>query len=334
VHLTSPTTAASCGTVNNTGNVTSTNDGSGQSSASTTVNCANVGIVKTADAASVTAGSPIGFQLTVSNTGAGTATGVTLTDVLPSTAGLNWSIDAGNTTAPNCSIASGTLTCNIGSLTAGASVVVHLTSPTTTASCSTINNTGNVTSTNDGSGQSSASTTVDCPATGLIAPTQTTCEQFAAGTAPAEPFLTAGLKGSTINNVAPGVIFYFATVTVPAGGTVVVQQSDTRADGKSPPFPLMEVASGQAYVKSYNTSTKQCSTVGTFSQSSSQAAPTITIANAGTYIVQIKYSPNSLAGYIIPNPPVNAAFPVKYVWGSQVNGGATVGAATINLNKK
>jgi uncharacterized repeat protein (TIGR01451 family) len=332
VHLTSPTTSESCATINNTGTVTSSNDGGGESSASVTVNCAKIEIEKKADATSVSAGDPIGFTLTVKNSGAGTATGVSLTDVLPTTAGLSWSVDSDPTNT--CSIVSGKLTCTIGSLAAGASVAVHITSPTTTASCSTINNKGTVTSSNDGGGESSASVTVDCPATGLIAPTQTTCEQFAAGTAPAEPLLSAGLKGSTINNVSPGVIFYFATVTVPAGGTVVVQQSDTRADGKSPPFPLLEVASGQAYVKSYNTSTKQCSIVGTFSQSSPQAAPTITIANAGTYIVQIKYAPNSLAGYSIPNPPVNAAFPVKYVWGSQVNGGATQGVGSINLLKK
>jgi hypothetical protein len=96
---------------------------------------------------------------------------------------------------------------------------------------------------------------------------------------------------------------------------------------------LIQVAQGQAYIKTYNATTKQCTTVATFNLSNPDA-PTITVANAGTYIVQIKYSPNSLAGYSIPHPPVSGAFPVHYVWGTQVNGGATQGVAAIDLNKK
>src|SRR5204862_585087 len=71
VHITSPTTAATAGNcplagvVNNTGNVTTTNDGSDQSSASTCVAAPVIHILKTADAAQVNAGDPIGFTLTV-----------------------------------------------------------------------------------------------------------------------------------------------------------------------------------------------------------------------------------------------------------------------------
>ena len=54
-------------------------------------------MTKTADAASVSAGTDIGFKVTVANTGAGNATGVTLTDALPGgNAGnpVHWTIDS------------------------------------------------------------------------------------------------------------------------------------------------------------------------------------------------------------------------------------------------
>ena len=56
VHVTSRTTAADCGTLNNTASTTSTNDGSGQASDSIVVECPNLSENKVADAAAVNAG--------------------------------------------------------------------------------------------------------------------------------------------------------------------------------------------------------------------------------------------------------------------------------------
>ena len=53
--MVSSTTSGSCGTYNNTASFTTGNDGSGSDSASTTVNCANVSISKTADAGNTSA---------------------------------------------------------------------------------------------------------------------------------------------------------------------------------------------------------------------------------------------------------------------------------------
>src|SRR4029077_8104263 len=96
VHITSPTTAATggvcpggSGKIDNTGNVTTTNDSSDQASASTCVAAPIIKIVKTADAAQVNAGEQIGFTLTVYNTGVGAANGTTPTDLLPVKAGLS-----------------------------------------------------------------------------------------------------------------------------------------------------------------------------------------------------------------------------------------------------
>ena len=179
VHITSTTTAATSGTcpdtgvVSNTASVTTTNDGSGQASASTCVAAPSIQIVKTADAAQVNAGDQIGFTVTVYNTGTGTAKGVNLTDVLPTSPGLDWQIDSqGSGWGGSCAITAGTLNCGpasvpFGTTLAGSSFTVHIVSTTTSATAGVcpdgtgvVSNTASVTTTNDGSGQASASTCV------------------------------------------------------------------------------------------------------------------------------------------------------------------------------
>jgi uncharacterized repeat protein (TIGR01451 family) len=133
---------------------------------------AAIHIVKTADAAQVNVGSPIGFTLTVSNDGSGDAHGVTLSDTLPTNAGLSWSIAAqGAGWNGSCTIAAGKLTCGpvtvpAGTTQAASTFTVHITSGTTGATggdCPTtgvVTNTGDVTTTNDGSDTSTATTCV------------------------------------------------------------------------------------------------------------------------------------------------------------------------------
>jgi uncharacterized repeat protein (TIGR01451 family) len=179
VHITSPTTAATggvcpggSGVVDNTGNVTTTNDGSDESTASTCVAAPGIHIVKTADAAQVNVGDPIGFTLTVFNDGSGDAHGVTLADTLPTNAGLDWSIASqGAGWDSTCAIAAGVLTCGpvtvpAGTTQAASTFTVHITSSTTGATggdcpeTGVVDNTGSVTTTNAGSDDSSASTCV------------------------------------------------------------------------------------------------------------------------------------------------------------------------------
>ena len=166
IHITSSTTSGSCGTYQNTATVSFSTATGGTvpppAVASVTVNCASIGVVKTADASPVSAGDSIGFTITATNsaTATGTATGVTIKDTLPTTSGLNWTIKPTNSA---CSIASGVLTCNFGSLAPGGSASVHIVSPTTSASCATIPNTAHVSTGNDGSAQSTAQVVVNCP---------------------------------------------------------------------------------------------------------------------------------------------------------------------------
>ena len=162
VHVTSPTTSATpCQEYPNTATASATNHAPVQASATESVQCPGLNISKAADAPSVNAGDPIGFTITVSNTGAGTATGVTLNDPLPTGAGVSWSINPPNAA---CNINNNTLSCNFGDMAPGASATVHVTSATTFASCQDYPNTATASETNGGSVESSASITVNCPA--------------------------------------------------------------------------------------------------------------------------------------------------------------------------
>src|SRR4029078_2463962 len=64
---------------------------------------------------------------------------------------------------------------------------------------------------------------VDTPAvilhTGQITPTQTTCSQFNSGSSPTLDTLQYSLKGKKINQVNPGVLFYWIKVTATTNGT-------------------------------------------------------------------------------------------------------------------
>ncbi|MBA2768606.1 MAG: DUF11 domain-containing protein, partial [Sporichthyaceae bacterium] len=164
VTLSRTTVATDCPSISNTARVAAAVDAvstNNSSTAAVTVNCGAIGLTKTADAATVTAGSTIGYTLTVTNSGAGTATGVTITDTLPTTAGTSWTISPA---VAGCSITSGVLTCNFGSLAPAGSATVHLSSPTTTASCGTVSNSASASTTNDGSSNAGPATIlVNCP---------------------------------------------------------------------------------------------------------------------------------------------------------------------------
>jgi uncharacterized repeat protein (TIGR01451 family) len=161
VRVYSATTSDSCKAYPNRGWGSASNHTSVQASDTTSVLCPSIDITKVADSASVSAGSQIGFTMVVTNNGQGTATGVTLTDVLPTNAGLNWSVSP---TVSACAIGGGgTLTCSFGDLAPAATRTVHLISPTDSSSCGTVSNKGKVTTTNNGADSATASIAVNCP---------------------------------------------------------------------------------------------------------------------------------------------------------------------------
>ena len=165
VHIHGRTDAADCRTVNNTANVTTTNDGSDSQAASVVVLCPDLTVLKVADADPINAGDPIGFTITVTNLGPGLAKSVTLTDSLP--AGIVWSVNSASCsidTAPNPDV----LTCSFRTLADDATASVRLTGTTTSANCATIVNTATVSGSNEpqsatSNNSSTDSVVVNCP---------------------------------------------------------------------------------------------------------------------------------------------------------------------------
>ncbi|HKC29245.1 MAG TPA: DUF11 domain-containing protein, partial [Jatrophihabitans sp.] len=169
VDVVSATSSASCATYDNTATLDATNYASLVRQASTTVQCPDVSLVKSADTSTVTAGQPIGFTVTASNSdaaGTGAAAGVVINDPLPGGGGVDWSIESG---PQNCSITGSaptqTLVCTATGLASGGGESVHVVSDTATASCGTYDNTATLTLDNGTAPEpASASVTVQCPA--------------------------------------------------------------------------------------------------------------------------------------------------------------------------
>ncbi len=164
VHVKSPTTQETCGIVANSASVDATNDLEVESDlVEIVVQCAALSVAKVADDGEVDAGDDIGFTITVVNGGEGTARDVELTDTLPTSGGLDWEIDGG-TGAADCEIANGVLTCDFGDLAPGATVTVHIGSPTTAETCGVVRNSVSVTSSNDGNPSAGpVEIVVNCP---------------------------------------------------------------------------------------------------------------------------------------------------------------------------
>ncbi len=110
------------------------------------VDPATIDIAKTAvPAGPVEAGDPVGFDITVTNTGTTTTLGVSVNDPLP--AGVDWTLGAvtGSTTGLVCGISgavgSEVLGCTKPSLAAGQSFTVHVSGVSDFADCDSISNT-------------------------------------------------------------------------------------------------------------------------------------------------------------------------------------------------
>jgi YVTN family beta-propeller protein len=108
-----------------------------------------VTVTSTPDAATVTAGSPIGFTISIVNSSAATANNATLTDPLPSGTGVNWSISPAYSGPGTCSITGAVgaqvLSCSFGNVATSASFSIHIVSPS--SSVGAITNAATVTST-------------------------------------------------------------------------------------------------------------------------------------------------------------------------------------------
>jgi len=188
VHIVSGTTGATggdcpeTGVIHNTGSVTTTNDGSEQSSASTCVQAlVDLSITKSGSPATQTLGDGnITWTMVVTNHGPNDDSGVTITDPMP--AG-NTFVSA-TTTKGSCT-GGGILTCTIGKMAAGESVTITLV--TTPSAAGTQTNTakasGNRAETNTSNNTATATVQVTGPLTPVfcIAVSKVTPKQLFVG---------------------------------------------------------------------------------------------------------------------------------------------------------
>jgi uncharacterized repeat protein (TIGR01451 family) len=125
---------------------------------------------KSADAPSVSAGNPIGYTVTVSNVQnvsntTGAAENASLSDPLPSGAGVTWTISPAYSGPGTCAIAGlpQVLTCSFGKMDPGASNSIHLASVTDLSSCGSYPATASAQATNSQMVTAAASEDVTCP---------------------------------------------------------------------------------------------------------------------------------------------------------------------------
>ena len=159
---------------------------------------------------------------------------------------------------------------------------------------------------------------------GQVAPTATTCADFTAGTSADLTEVLYGVKSGKVNNVAPGVFFYYSKVTAPSSSfTVDIAQGETHG-AFSTLFALQSVSLYDAGCTTSNLGKVSYPSAG-------QARISVNGATAGaTYVIGVKYDPNTVVGQLVPSPST-----VHYDFATLVNG--VVAAADtdgVNLIRK
>jgi hypothetical protein len=159
---------------------------------------------------------------------------------------------------------------------------------------------------------------------GRIVETGTVCEQYLDGTAIdlTEVIYNINKKDNVINNVAPGVFFYYSTFYAPSADFVV--NVDQISDPRVPDFEVQN----ESNVRLFN---GDCSipnatfTIDYVEGNLGQLAISITGATPGqAYIISVKYESGSVVGVDVPldgSPPKPAS--VEYDYQTRI-GGAVV----------
>ncbi|HSK93375.1 MAG TPA: hypothetical protein VLA76_04880, partial [Candidatus Angelobacter sp.] len=165
-----------CGTISNVATVSATNEGTAEAADNTsntvnvTVNCPDASVQKTATSPVILGGQAAAFSITVGGGTLGTASDVTLTDVVPT--GYSWTV--GGADIGDCGLSAGdtltggaTLTCNFGPLDPNETKTVSISASTTLDSCGAeISNTATIAvagDTNTANNSSTATIDVECP---------------------------------------------------------------------------------------------------------------------------------------------------------------------------
>src|SRR5262249_42270271 len=136
-----------------------------------------------------------------------------------------------------------------------------------------------------------------------ITPTATTCDQYRTGTAPDLNQLNYIVKGAAINNVSPGVFFYYTRIVAPSSSfTITVTQSNAPTAGSCSSWRPIDWQNA-ANANLYSATCGSRSSSNSFDPVTGTVTMSVTGATAGeTLIVGIKYSPGSLKGQSVCRP--------------------------------
>ena len=159
-------------------------------------------------------------------------------------------------------------------------------------------------------------TVTQVASTSKITPTATTCQMYRDGRAWDYTTAYYNVSWGKIGSVAPGVIFYYSTITAPASTfTLSADQFNTSGSPKWPPM-------GTAQVILWNKNCVKFPTVTTTADPlTGKVTLNVTGATAGaTYFLSVKYNPNSLTGTAVRKP-----YPtVSYTFVTSLNGAALI----------
>jgi len=289
----------------------------------------NLGITKTADSATVSAGSQFGFVVTLSNTGVGAATTVAVNDPLPAGTGVSWSLAAPVTgwsitgSAPNQ-----TLVFSAASFAAGANSSVHVISSTTAASCKTYSNTATATLGNGTAPDPvTATTIVNCSSLGITKTPST--QTVSAGT----PFSwTVTLTntgdgtafGATINDPLPALTGVSYAVGSGSDATCAISQAGTLTCG---PKDLAKNATLVAVINATTTANTSCSANGITNTATGAATGVSGIQATATTIINC---PTLGITKTPANQTVNSGSPFSWTVTLTNSGAGTATGTTIS----
>ena len=208
-----------------------------KASCTTRVPKIDVTVAKSASAATVTAGNNVTFTLTAQNTSAtGTAKGVRITDTFPASVTI--------VSAPGCTIAGQTVTCDVGDLAAGAHASVTITVKTSVTSCPQFSNTARVSATNESAGSTGNNNSnvvtvgVTCPNPDVKVTKSASTAQVNSGGSVTYTLVASNVGGSgTATNVT-------ITDTIPAGLTITGTTGSCNVNGQTVTCHLGDLAPG------------------------------------------------------------------------------------------
>jgi hypothetical protein len=250
------------------------------------------------------AGQVVPYSYLVSNTGNVSLTGITVTDDKVTTVTC-----PGTTLAPSASMTcTGSHTVTQAELDAGGNLV----------------NLATADSDQTGPAMDTVSIPIQPPVKGHIMHTGVTCSDFVSNN-PSDELTSAqyGVKGGKVSNVAPGVAFYYISITAPSAS---FQINVTQTNDASPtwkPIPVQATNQVILYESNCTKSSKGTSSVLADGTARIQVSGATTGA---TYIVGVKYSLSGLGGQTVSGTPT-----VTYSFATNFNGESAIASSQDTL---